>query len=352
MAGMFFVNFVGGMTVIPTVFFHDHKHFSYADSIMPQFFFAVGIAFRMTFLRRFESDGASAAYRHAIKRNLTLFLLAVIWYGFDGHFHYWDTLRNAGPFALFSNYRYLHIWQTLGTIACTSLWVLPVIRASTSVRITYMMCSAIAYTIMSGVWYYQWVNAHHGTDGGPLSFMSWSVPLIVGTLAYDVLAAHGPAKAIRPFLIWGAVLMLIGYALSCINPIRQCLANPDLVTGILSWFAEPPFVPTDRPQDIWSMSQRSGTVSYLTFAAGFSLAILALFVWLCDLRHWEWSVFRTFGQNALAGYLVHDIIDDQVSPFAPYDAPLWYIASMILVYFFLIWIVMRYLERNKLYLKL
>ena len=54
--GMLFVNFLGGFVVVPAVFKHHNTYCSYADTIMPQFFFAVGFAFRLTFLRRLATE--------------------------------------------------------------------------------------------------------------------------------------------------------------------------------------------------------------------------------------------------------------------------------------------------------
>ena len=51
-AGMLLVNFLGGYAAVPAVLKHHNTYCSYADTIMPQFFFAVGFAFRLTFLRR------------------------------------------------------------------------------------------------------------------------------------------------------------------------------------------------------------------------------------------------------------------------------------------------------------
>ena len=42
-------------TVVPAIFKHHNTYCSYADTIMPQFFFAVGFAYRLTFLRRLAS---------------------------------------------------------------------------------------------------------------------------------------------------------------------------------------------------------------------------------------------------------------------------------------------------------
>ena len=46
--------------VIPAVFKHHNTYCSYADTIMPGFFFAVGFAFRLTLLRRRRSAGTYA----------------------------------------------------------------------------------------------------------------------------------------------------------------------------------------------------------------------------------------------------------------------------------------------------
>ena len=60
--GMFLVNFVGSFEAAGWLLKHHNTFCSYADTIMPQFFFAVGFAFRLTFCRRIESGATAAAY--------------------------------------------------------------------------------------------------------------------------------------------------------------------------------------------------------------------------------------------------------------------------------------------------
>src|SRR5437764_13682606 len=96
-AGMLLVNFIGGFSVTPAVLKHHNTYCNYADTIMPQFFFAVGYAYRLTLLRRRERDGAWAAYRHAITRALALILLGVVLYHLDIGARSWDELRRLGP---------------------------------------------------------------------------------------------------------------------------------------------------------------------------------------------------------------------------------------------------------------
>ncbi len=48
-AGMFVVNFVGGLAAFPEVLKHHNglPYFSYADTIMPSFMFAAGFSYRL-----------------------------------------------------------------------------------------------------------------------------------------------------------------------------------------------------------------------------------------------------------------------------------------------------------------
>src|SRR6516162_9994029 len=74
-AGMLLVNFLGGFAVVPAILKHHSTYCSYADTIMPQFFFAVGFAYGLTFLRRLSQSGVWTAAFAVVKRNLGLFLI-------------------------------------------------------------------------------------------------------------------------------------------------------------------------------------------------------------------------------------------------------------------------------------
>ena len=74
-AGMLLVNFIGGFQVTPAVLKHHNTYCSYADTIMPQFFFAVGFAYRLTFLRRCATLGAWKASAAVLRRALALILI-------------------------------------------------------------------------------------------------------------------------------------------------------------------------------------------------------------------------------------------------------------------------------------
>jgi predicted acyltransferase len=334
-AGMLLVNFLGGYVAVPAVLKHHNTYCSYADTIMPQFFFAVGFAYRLTFLRRQEAVGARAARLAAIRRNLGLILVGFVLYHLDGQFKTWDALRSLGLTGFATTAFHREVFQTLVHIALASIWVLPVIAAGTSTRVVYLVASAGLHLWLSHWFYFEWAWSRPVIDGGPLGFLTWSVPLLVGSLAYDAVARGGDSLVPR-LLAWAAALMLVGYGLSC----------------LIGSIAAPPFVPQGGPIKLWSMSQRTGSVSYLIFSSGFSLAVYALFVAACDRGKLQIGLFRTFGQNALAAYILHGLVADAVKPFAPKDAPAWYVAAAFLLYFGINYLFIRNLEKNGLFLKL
>src|SRR5690606_5947863 len=158
-------------------------------------------------------------------------------------------------------------------------------------------------------------------DGGQLGFLSWAVPMLVGSIAYDLMVARGPRGAPRPLVGWGILLMALGYGLSCLGGAEGTDGSPRV-----GW-AAPPFVPPEIGPNLWTMNQRAGSVSYMTFSAGFSAAVFALFVALCDLGPLRVGLFRTFGRNALAAYILHPLVFAAVEPYVPRDAPAWYVMA-------------------------
>lgn len=333
--GMLFVNFLGGFDALPAVFKHHNTYCSYADTIMPQFFFAVGFAYRLTFLRRLKLLGFGPAAAAVVRRNLGLILLGFVIYHLDGKVGSWSQLRSLGVHGFVATAFQRNLFQTLVHIGLTSIWVLPVIAAGPAARVGLMVASSALHLWLSSWFYYEWVWERPGIDGGPLGFLSWTVPLLVGSLAYDLIARGRDGTVIR-LAAWGMLLMGLGYGLSCLG----------------GSIAAPPFVPPSRPVSLWTMSQRAGSVSYLTFAAGFSLAVDALFVAACDVGGLRLKLFGIFGRNALAAYILHPLVASAIKPYLPHDAPAWYVAAGFGVYFLINVLFINHLERTGVHLRL
>jgi predicted acyltransferase len=338
-AGMLLVNFLGGYQVVPAILKHHNTYCSYADTIMPQFFFAVGFAYRLTFLRRLQASGAWAAIRAVLKRSAGLILLGFVIYHIDGRVSSWRELQDLSAGELLARTLRRELFQTLVHIALTSLWVLPVIAAGTIPRLAFLLTSALLHLGLSAQFYLDWAWKTPVIDGGPLGFLSWTIPLLTGSLAYDVMAAEDDSRPpVAKLAGWSCILMVLGYAISCVG----------------GHWGSVPFVPPPESYqvDLWTMSQRTGSVSYLTFTSGFSLAVYALLVLLCDWGNGRSRVFRIFGQNALAAYMIHPIVADAVKPYVPNDAPLWYVAAGFAVYFAICILFNHYLEENQIFLRL
>jgi predicted acyltransferase len=336
-AGMFVVNFIGGFAAVHDVLKHHNTYNSYADTIMPHFFFAVGFAMRMGMLRSVKNTGLGAARRAMIGRALALIVVGAVIYHLDGNYKKWQELAALG-WAGFVEKSFLRsLFQALVHIGVTSLWILPVMHRRSRDLILFGAASGLIHLALSNWFWYDKLMEIRVIDGGPLGFLSWALPTLAGALAYDAVKAFGPEMALGKILRWGAVLSLAGYAISCVHGVEA-----------------PPFWPPWNPVDLWTMTQRAGSLSYQTFSAGFSLLVYGLFLWLCDIRKPGMAVpvFRTLGTNALAGYVIHMIVGDAVDNFAPKDSPLWWVVAVTGVYFTLTWLIVRGLERRNIFIRL
>lgn len=384
-AGMFLVNYFGGYAVCPQIWKHTHDYCSYADTIMPQFLFAVGFALRLTFGRRMQTQGNAAAYWRMVRRLFGLVLVSLVVYTVGPRAANWQQLVELGFWGAISEPLKRGWFQTLMHIAVTSLWLLPVIHCKASLRVWWMIGSALVHVVLSHWFNYTWVNtAPNGIDGGPLGFLTWSIPAIVGTLACDVFVQ--PRDRLRLFssslfkvLLASLLLMALGWLISCGTrfydvPTDQVEArrtekldpNPVIPTKdqissklnegkLSSLLAEPPFVrPPDqahRKWNYWMMSQRGGTLAYPTFTAGFSLLVYLIFYVVSDLWALQLPFFRTFGTNALLAYVLHSMVSSAVQPFFPKDSPAWYAYSGLALFFAVTWVIVRHFEKQGLYLR-
>ena len=388
--GMLLVNYFGGYTGCPQVLKHTHDFCSYADTIMPQFLFAVGFALRLTFGRRMQTQGSAAAYARMIRRLLGLVLVSLVVYTVGQRAPNWTALKEMGIWQALYEPLKRGWFQTLMHIAVTSLWLLPVVHSKASVRILWMVGSAIAHVILSYWFNFVWCNtAPNGIDGGPLGFLTWTIPAIVGTLACDVfvqprIQLQIGSLTLAKVFVTSLFLMALGYAISCGTRLydvpesqvkslktERLAADPVWPTrerinskleeaklagsGISAWLAEAPFIkPPEkefRKWNYWMMSQRAGTLAYPLFTAGFSLLVYLFFFIACDLRGLQLSFFKTFGTNALIAYVLHGMVSNAVQPFFPKDSPLWYALTGLALFFWVTWMFVRHLEKQGVYLR-
>src|SRR5262249_42136640 len=128
-AGMFLVNFVGGLAVFPEVLKHHngHPYFSYADTIMPSFMFAAGFSYRLTTLRRLAQQGAARTYGHVLVRSLALILISLVMYvnGDIDEVKTWSELTPDGIWKIVGGLLKADLWEVLAIIGVTQVVLMP-----------------------------------------------------------------------------------------------------------------------------------------------------------------------------------------------------------------------------------
>ncbi|QDU80672.1 hypothetical protein Pla110_24040 [Polystyrenella longa] len=217
--GMFLVNYMGSYkTFVHPVLLHHNISCSYADTIMPHFIFAVGFAFRLSFGRKRHEGGLTAAHWRVVRRILGLMVVTFSVYHIGRVANSWDQLTQMTFWEIFET-PMKRVWlQTLGHIALTSLWILPWMRTSVLTRIIVMITCALAHHLACYYGYFLYANSSpNAIDGGPLGFLTWTTPALLGTITcdwvQDAREKHKHPNLVKMFL-WSIVIMLLGWMIT------------------------------------------------------------------------------------------------------------------------------------------
>jgi predicted acyltransferase len=384
-AGMFLVNFLGGYAAIHPVLKHNNNYFSYADSIMPSFMFACGFSYRLTALRRVAQDGA-AAYWRFVWRSLGLVLVSLLIFGFDQEFKHWADISTNSAWLFLVKLVKANLWEVLAIIGVAQLLILPVIAASARVRLLTIAGFLLVHYLITAAFNWNFLyggpnrlDALLGTqgstawDGGVFGLLMWAAIMLAGSLAYDVVVAAPGGRAAFKMITAGVVLMVVGYALSCLSmlydgespsgpgksaaspvvpplarlsgrPLASLLVEPPLV--------QPPSPENGRPINYWMMNKKIVSLPFVVFSTGWAVGLFGLFILICDRTGWGIGLFRTFGQNALAAYLLHEMAEKQVHTIVPDDSPLKYVMVGLALFYSVTYLTVRYLEKQGVYIRL
>lgn|SRR5579885_2152416 len=162
----------------------------------------------------------------------------------------------------------------------------------------------------------------HGKEGGPLCFLVWAVPQIVGSLVYDVVVRHQPGRASHQFLVAGIALVVTGYGLSSLSSLYPVARGPQPVVYVYpeteqvtespvlplftqisavemcAYFRDPPFIlpPAERIRlwNYWMLSRWLATLTFMLTTTGFGLLLYVLLVVLCEAGGFQLRLLRTF----------------------------------------------------------
>ncbi len=386
-AAMFVVNFLGGLAVTHQVLRHNNTHFSLADSIMPSFIFACGFSYRMSFLKQLTGNNESRPYGRLVKRSLGLILLSLMLYGFGMKFVSWSEMSLQNITGFFSKLLKADLWEVLAIIGALQILLLPLIAKAAWLRAAAFVVLGLVHVFISWSFNYDfvygranWMDAYFGAagkrawDGGFFGLVAWSQIMLAGSLAYDALKYCSQRVATCMILVFGVLLMLSGYGLSCMTTVydlkdlseEQSLqvtsspVVPDFSLGKKrTWgdlLAEPPFVtpplPAQRALNYWMMDKRIVSQSFVLFSTGFALVLYGLFVVACDVGGLRLRVFEIFGKNPLAAYIIHHFVAHTILAIVPKDSPVAWVLVGLGASFGITYLFVRFLDSRKLYLRL
>ena len=125
-AGMFVVNFLGGLASIHPVLKHNNNYFSYADSIMPSFLFACGFSYRLTVMKAIGAGRAGIA-RRTIVRSLALILVSLVAFGIGDPIKTWAEMTPEGVREHVAGLLKADLWEVLAIIGACQILILPII---------------------------------------------------------------------------------------------------------------------------------------------------------------------------------------------------------------------------------
>jgi len=271
---------------------HAYWHgFHFEDLIFPLFLFIMGASMPFSLSRRMErGDSKRKLYAHVIKRTLTLYVLGLIYYGlFDLDFanqRYVGVLpRIAFCYFLASlivmNYgiKGQAVWAGLLLVLYwAAMYLVPVPGYGAGVITPEGNLSAyIDMHFLPGR-----LNHFGAYQYGDTTGLFGTIPSTSSTLL-GALAGHWLRSAVS---MHRKVLGLAGAGAAC------------LVTGLLWNFLFP------INKHIW-------TSSFVMFAGGWCLLLMALFYWLIDVRGYrKWAFpFVVIGLNPITIYVAQRMFD-------------------------------------------
>jgi len=306
----------------------EWEGFHFEDLIFPLFLFIVGLVLPFAISRRLQQGRSRARiFVHIIKRAAILILLGLI---LNGLLRFnWPRMRWPGVLQRIGLCYFLAAllvlctkWRTQAIVTAAVLllyWaammLIPVPGYGAGV-LTKEGClsSYIDQKLIPGVLYYK-----YGDNEGVLSTLPAACTALLGALAGHWLCSNrsGNRKAIG-LAAAGIVSLLVGYLWGMVFPIIKL---------------------------VW-------TSSYVLYAAGWSMLLLALFYWIIDVkgcRKWAFF-FSVIGMNPITIYFLRGFVDfDSIAEFffaglARYAGPLNPVilpAAVLAVEWLFLWFLFR-----------
>ncbi len=274
----------------------DWNGFTPTDLVFPTFLFLVGVSLVLSYARRDAAGAPRGAFLwHALRRTVVLFALGLLLNGFP--LYPWATLRIYG------------VLQRIALCFGAGSLLLAFTRRTT--------CRVVVFAgVLVGALLGYWLLMRfipvpgHGLPGRdvPLldkdyNLVAWlDRSLLPGRLYEDTRDPEGLLSTVPAVgtLVLG---MLTGLWLRTGHTLRR-KASGLVAAGLAALLAG----------GLWSLSfpvnKNLWKSSYVLWAGGLSLLLLAFFFWLCEVRRWRgrgWLPLLVFGKNAIASYVFAEL---------------------------------------------
>ncbi|MBA3975018.1 MAG: hypothetical protein C0504_12480 [Candidatus Solibacter sp.] len=271
---------------------HHKTGFTFADSIAPLFVFVVGMAMRLSWLKRTARAHDPWAVRRSMAKRFSLLVLIA--------------------FAIYPGW----LWDALMDIGLAGLLAIMLIDKRPGVRTAAAFAFVAAFQCIHGLTSYgEW--SIHGRfslsdpeyrpllvrllpfseelfrvrlNGGPLGPLSWVMMLLFGANAYDLLAAGNHRKFVGACVVWGIGLCSLALLLQMEWP------------GVKA---------------AWPLSARTMAAPFPLLASGLCYLQLLGFHLLCDRRGVLIPTFAAVALNPLVIYIAQHLILDVAGRFKP-----------------------------------
>ena len=312
---------------------HPWNGLRFWDLIQPFFMFIVGVAMPFSLRKRLTSGNRGAATKHILKRCFLLFSFGVLLHCVYEKELVWE------------------LWNVLVQLAFTILIAYAIMnmshKAQIGISVGLLILTEILYRAYNPEAPFAQGHDSFGSyidmltmgkiNGGYwvfVNFIPTAAHTIWGVVCGQILLSNTSAKEkIKPFLIWGTVILAIGFAMDFLN-----------ITPII---------------------KRIATSSFTLVSGGIAILTLTLYYWLIDVRGYKkkWlKIFSVVGTNSIFIYLFAETVGVQwfrdfgniwtAGLLNPLGVPeLWIAVINSLFVLFIFWYITYFLNKKKIYFK-
>lgn len=321
------------MAIAEQLHHHPWNGLRFWDLIQPFFMFIVGVAMPFSLRKRLTYGTRQAATRHILKRCFLLFAFGVLLHCVYSHALVWE------------------LWNVLVQLAFTILIAYAIMNMSHRNQILISLGLLLLTEVLYRLYnpqdpfnqgesfgsFMDMVLMGKINDGGwvTVNFIPTAAHTIWGVICGQILLSNKDEKdKIKPFLLWGGIILILGYA--------------------LDWMGITPIV------------KRIATTSFTLASGGWTILALALFYWWIDVKknHKNWlRIFSVVGTNSIFIYLFSETIGIQwfrdfgkifthglLSPIGVPEDTIMVVNALFVLYIF--WYVTYFLDQKKVYFKI